>query len=164
MIGASGLNKKTTTIRTLFQDGKMKRSDLETFLKTGEEISQILVANLKQAAEIIRSFKIVAVDQCNEEPRTFRLKEYLDEILISLKPKLKKTRHTVTVNCTLDIELDSDPGALFQIINNLVVNSLVHGFETKKQRLYLINVHDLDTSDVNTLLLPDTRGSSTGAW
>lgn len=137
---ASGLNEKTERMEELFHDGEMKRSDLETYLNTGKEASQIILSNLKRAADLIKSFKIVAVDRCSEERRQFRVKEYLDEILLSLRPKLKRTRHTVTVNCPVDLELDSDPGAFSQIISNLVVNSLIHAFENKEQGEIVIDI------------------------
>ena len=46
-----------------------------------------------------------------------------------MQPKLKKTKHEVTVNCPEDLALNSFPGAFSQIISNLVMNSLIHGFE-----------------------------------
>lgn len=129
---ASNWLEKTKVIEKHYHESKMTRSDFESYLKTGEEVSRILLSNLNQAANLIRSFKIVAVDRCSEERRWFNLKEYLAEILLSLKPKLKRTRHTVTINCPYDIKLHSDPGAFSQIISNLIMNSLIHGFENKE--------------------------------
>lgn len=137
---ASGLMEKIHDLEQLYQDGKMARSDLEGYLHTGKEVTHIILSNLKRTAELIRSFKIVAVDQCSEARRRFNLKEYLEEVLLSLRPKLKKTRHTVTLHCSEMIELDSDPGALSQIISNLVINSLIHGFESDDQGEIVIEV------------------------
>ena len=136
----SSLNEKTREMEELFHDEEMTRSALEAYLTTGKEVSQIVLSNLKRAAELIRSFKVVAVDRCSEERRQFNVREYLDEILLSLRPKLKKTRHTVTVNCPGDLELDNDPGAFSQIISNLVVNSLIHGFENTDQGKIVIDI------------------------
>jgi signal transduction histidine kinase len=137
----SSLSEKTRAIEDLFYGETIKRSDLENYLKMEEEALQIILSNLNRAAELIRSFKIVTVDQCSEKRRRFKLKKYLDEILLSLRPKLKRTRHTVRINCPEDIELDTVPGAFSQIITNLVVNSLVHGFESKEQGEIVIDVH-----------------------
>ena len=41
----------------------------------------------------------MAVDQTSGERREFKLKPYIEDVLLSLKPKLKKTKHVVTVNC-----------------------------------------------------------------
>ena len=55
-------------------------------------------------------------------------------------PKLKKTRHTVIINCPEDLELDSYPGTFAQIITNFVINSLIHGFEDQDQGNIVIHV------------------------
>ncbi|MCP4136147.1 MAG: PAS domain S-box protein [bacterium] len=126
---ASFLNEKTEDVEGLFSENKIKRSNLEEFLKTAGESFEILLANLKRSAELIRSLKVVAVDQCSEEKRTFKVKEYIDEILLSLSPKLKKTKHSITINCPEDLEINSYPGAFFQVISNFVMNSVIHGFD-----------------------------------
>lgn len=138
----SSLIEKTEHIQCLYADGKITRSELERYLETGKEAAQIVLSNLKRTAELIRSFKIVAVDQCSEQQRRFNVKEYLNEILLSLRPKLKKTRHRVTVNCPENLELYSDPGALSQILGNLMINSLLHGFEGKDNGEIVIEVRE----------------------
>ncbi len=130
---ASHLELKTREIEGLHQSGKLKRSDLEGYLNTASESSGALLSNLTRAAELIRSFKQVAVDQSTQERRRFNLKQYIDGVLLSLRPKLKKTHHGVVVECPDELELDSYPGAFSQIITNLVMNSLIHGFEHKEQ-------------------------------
>ena len=89
----------------------------------------MILSNLNRASELIRSFKKVAVDQTSEQRRRFRLKEYLAEVLLSLRPKLKKSRVVVEVRCPDGLEIESYPGVFSQIITNLVVNSLTHAFE-----------------------------------
>jgi signal transduction histidine kinase len=84
--------------------------------------------NLGRASEQIKSFKQVAVDQSSEERRSFGLYDYLQDILLSLKPKLKKTRLHIAVECPEDLEVTSYPGAFSQIFTNLIMNSLIHGY------------------------------------
>ncbi len=130
---ASHLELKTREVGGLHQGGKLKRSDLESYLKTASESAGAILSNLTRAAELIRSFKQVAVDQSTQERRTFKLKEYIDGVLLSLRPKLKKTRHQVVVECPDDLELDTYPGAFSQILTNLVMNSLIHAFADQEQ-------------------------------
>lgn len=126
---ASFLDTKTREFNQLYQSGELKRSELEGFLKTVEEVSNSILINMERAAELISSFKQVAVDQSSENRRQFNLKEYLNEILLSLRPRYKKTGHTIHVECEPDITLNSFPGAFSQILNNMIMNSLIHGFE-----------------------------------
>jgi signal transduction histidine kinase len=84
---------------------------------------------LKRADDLVRSFKRLAVDQTSDARRQFNVKEQIEELLTTLQHELRRTSHAVTVDCPADLELDSDPGALSQVLANLVTNSLAHGFE-----------------------------------
>ncbi len=130
---ASLLEDKTRLFLTLYQQGQMKRSDLEKFLDISTQSSQMILSNLNRASELIHSFKQVAVDRSSEEKRIFSITEYLDEILLSLRPKLKKTAHKITIDCPADLKPNSYPGAFAQIITNLVLNSLIHAYDKEEQ-------------------------------
>ena len=136
---ASNLELLSRELKQRFEEGRMTKSDFLKHLDTTTETSAIILKNLQRASEQIKGFKQVAVDQSSEEKRTFRVKAYIEEILLSLHPKLKKTSHRVNVTCPEDLELNSYPGAFSQIITNFVMNSLIHGFEHMEQGE--INIH-----------------------
>lgn len=137
---ASFLEGKTREFHKLYNAGELKRSELENYLTTVQEVSSSILINMERAAELISSFKQVAVDQSSENRRCFNLKEYLDEILLSLSPRYKKTGHLVQVACEPDIELNSFPGAFSQILSNLIMNSLTHGFKGLESRAIDIDI------------------------
>ena len=126
---ASHLEDKTSEFVAKVESKKLKRSELDSYAKTASDSSDLILKNLSGAIMIVQGFKQVAVDQTSGEQREFKLKAYIEDVLLSLKPKLKKTKHRVTVNCPEDLTLNSFPGALSQIVSNLVMNSLIHGFE-----------------------------------
>lgn len=140
----SHLAEKTKELVELYKEGNMKRGDLERFLKLAWESAEMTLKNLNNASELINNFKLVAADQTNNKKRKFNVKEYLDDIIISLKPKLSKTDHTVMINCDEDLEIDNYPGAISQIITNFVMNSLIHGFEDKDDGQIKIQVLEED--------------------
>ncbi len=107
---------------------ELTRSDIESFLATARDGMRFILRNLDRAARLIGSFKQVAVDQSSDELRAINLRDYLDEILTSLHPALKRTRHQVIVECADDLALVTYPGAIYQIIVNLVMNSLTHAW------------------------------------
>jgi predicted ATPase/signal transduction histidine kinase/tRNA A-37 threonylcarbamoyl transferase component Bud32 len=125
---ASLLADKTTEFFETYKSGQMKRSQLEKFLDIAMQSSSMVLSNLNRAADLIQSFKQVAVDQSSEEQRTFNLKQYLSEVLIPLSPKLRTTHHQVEIKGDEAIALNSYPGALSQIITNLIMNSLTHAY------------------------------------
>ncbi|MBU0947084.1 MAG: HAMP domain-containing protein [Proteobacteria bacterium] len=125
----STLAEKNRTLHELFTQGDMKRSDLTTYLEDSQEGTNMILVNLERASELIRSFKMVAVDQVSENRRTFNVKKYIDEVLLSLRPKIKKTSHRIEILCDSDLMIDSYPGAFSQILTNFIINSLVHAFD-----------------------------------
>lgn len=127
---ASHLADLCVEVGVSLRDGLLTRSGLEQLLSSMEQASGAVQVNLARAADLIQNFKQVAVDQSSAQERDFDLREYLDEIVLSLRPRLKTTAHTLRVECPDDIVMHGDPGALYRVISNLVVNSLEHGFET----------------------------------
>ncbi len=126
---ASLLAEKVTKFLDLYSKGQIKRSELEKFLDTALQSSNMILSNLTRAADLIHSFKEVAVDQSSELKRTFNVKNYLEEILTSLSAKLRRTKHKVEIKCDENIVLDSYPGVFSQIVTNLVLNSLIHAYD-----------------------------------
>ncbi|MFM9437802.1 signal transduction histidine kinase [Janthinobacterium sp. CG_23.3] len=108
--------------------GELNEDGLNQFFDIIDQTLRIMTTNTQRAAALVRSFKQVAVDQSSDNIRHFNLNNYLGEVLLSLQPKLKGKPIEVVVDCPADMELDSFPGAVSQIVTNMVVNSLVHGF------------------------------------
>ncbi len=126
---ASHLQAETETLLRTLSERQMTRGDLDRYLEQARLSSDLILRNLERASHLVRSFKQVAVDQSSEQRRQFALREYLNEILLSLYPRMKKSRGRVKIDCADQLILDTYPGALYQIIVNLVINSLVHAFD-----------------------------------
>jgi signal transduction histidine kinase len=130
---ASHLDELTRTLAAAFAAGTMKKSDLTNFIASSGETVQIILANLTRAANLIQSFKKIAVDQSSESWQTVELGAYLKDIIVSLTPKLKKTKIKVSIQCPETLRINTMPGALSQILTNLVTNSLIHGFDAEQE-------------------------------
>ncbi|BAY83364.1 serine/threonine protein kinase with two-component sensor domain [Calothrix parasitica NIES-267] len=126
---ASTLKDETTTFNNALIEGKLKRSSLNNYLETASESTDLILNNLNRASDLIQSFKQVAVDSSHLEKREFAIKPYIEEISNSLAPKLKNTALSLTVEGENDIDLETYPGALAQIVTNLVINSLNHAYQ-----------------------------------
>lgn len=129
---ASTLLDETKLLTQVITQGQLKRSDLSNYLEVAQECSELIFNNLNRAGELVQSFKQVAVDQSSLEQRPFRVKSYLEEVLISLSPHIKKTSHTLTIDGDDSLIIDSYPGAFAQIATNLVINSLNHGLSRQE--------------------------------
>ncbi|MGH8105732.1 MAG: sensor histidine kinase [Arenimonas sp.] len=146
---ASHLQDQAQRIANHRKSGNSTTSMLESFEPVASESCAMVLRNLRRADELIRSFKQVAVDQSSEQRRSFFLHSYLDEILISLQPQIKRARHKTFVQCPEEILLDTFPAAIYQTLVNLVMNSLVHGFEHMDEGEIRVEV----SSDLDNVLL-----------
>jgi predicted ATPase/signal transduction histidine kinase len=129
LTAASHLLHKTEEIERQFAQGEMTKSDLARYLDKSLEAGKLTLFNLKRAAELIRSFKLISSDQASGVKREFRVKEYIEDILQGMLPEISKSKHNIIVRCDNDLKVCSYPGAFSQIITNLVNNSLTHAFE-----------------------------------
>ncbi|BAY82451.1 multi-sensor signal transduction multi-kinase [Calothrix parasitica NIES-267] len=129
---ASNLAARTEDFVNNIEAGQLKRSVLNSYLKTAQESSNLLVQNLHRAGELVNSFKQVAVDQTNLELREFGIKEYIQEVLLSLGTELKQSPHEITVKGE-NPTIRTYAGSLAQVVTNLVMNSLIHAYPEQKQ-------------------------------
>lgn len=129
---ASTLEDETKLFLAQVEQGKLKRSALNEYLAVALESSELISHNLYRAGELVQSFKQVAVDQTSQERRSFNVKTYLEEILVSLKPQFKQTKHSIEIVGDESLEIDSYPGSFAQVITNLIMNSLVHAYQPEE--------------------------------
>lgn len=132
LTAASSLRDEVQNARLRFNAGELKRSEMEKFMDHADQASTLLLNNLAQAANIINSFKQIAVDQTSEERRVIKLKNYCDTVLASMSSVYKNLPITIINNCDESIELNIPPGAIYQIISNLLLNSVAHAFDKNK--------------------------------
>ena len=129
---ASFLQERLNNLKTDFEDKSLTSKNMASFIDEAEQTALLLLSNLERASDLIASFKQVAVDQTSETEREFILGNYIQEIIQSLKPSFKHTEHTIEVTCPENLAVSCAPGAIAQIVTNMVVNSLTHGFENKE--------------------------------
>lgn len=138
---ASSLLDEIKNARLRLNTGELKRSELEQFIEHADQASTLLLNNLTHAASIINSFKQIAVDQTSEERRVIQLKSYCDTVLTSLSSLYKNLPITIKNTCDESIELNIPPGAIYQIISNLLLNSVAHAFDKNQHGNIKISAH-----------------------
>jgi len=136
----SFVQEKIKMIRSNFEEGKLKRSMIENCLEDISESTSIIENNLRLSAEQIQSFKRLSIDQSIDEFRTFDLVAYIKEISLSLSPLLKSGQHSVEIGAPENLEIVSYPGVYFQVLSNLISNSVVHGFTGREKGVIRIEM------------------------
>lgn len=123
------LDKLIHELSTAFENKTLTQSELAMVIQKTKDSIDVLTRNLERAADLIQNFKQVAVDQSSEMKRQVVVKQYIEGILKSLYPHIKTRPVQIQIHCEDDLDVETYPGALAQIITNFVMNSLIHGFE-----------------------------------
>lgn len=118
-----------TKLQADINENKLSKRVLNEFIHNSEQGLALILNNLGRASELVTSYKQVAVDQISDKIRKVNLAKYLDDIIHSLHPKLKKTNHHIKVDCPEISDIYCHAGAISQIFTNLIINSVTHGFK-----------------------------------
>jgi PAS domain S-box-containing protein len=157
---ASSLERKTATFTTEVERGDLRRSRLNDFLQTTRDASSQLVANLNRAAELIQSFKQVAADRNYSDQRTFDLGDLTEQVVMSLRPGLRKHHLTLNVNCQPNLAMNSYPGPYGQVLTNLFLNSVAHAFPDGRPGMVDIQVREYGKDNVEVVFSDNGCGMS----
>jgi PAS domain S-box-containing protein len=156
---ATAMHEEVRVLQDKFNSDKLKRSELESFFEHANQACVILHTNLHRASDLVRSFKQVAVDQTVDELREINLKKYIDEVLISIGPSMKYSDVVIDAECDGDIDIKTNPGALSQIISNLVLNSMTHAYDKEDKGTIQIQTYQ-DNNNITVDYSDDGKGIS----
>jgi signal transduction histidine kinase len=156
---ASSFSRRTEMFEAeLRSDSPLRRSQLEEFVRTSRDAAAQLVANLHRAAELIQSFKQVAVDRSHAERRQFSLSEATDQIIASLRPVLKKAPIALAVEVPEGLVIDGYPGSYGQILTNLFLNAANHAFADGRSGAITITAKPRGADDVEIIFADNGAG------
>ncbi|CAA7621550.1 putative Signal transduction histidine kinase [Magnetospirillum sp. LM-5] len=155
---ASHLADSTKRLTALFEADDVGVDDFQAYLATATDTARLIQANCERAAALIGSFKQVAVDRTSSERRNFELAGYIAETLSSLSPKLRQNGHKVVIDCPAGIEMDGYPGALSQVLTNLVLNSATHGYDPGQSGTLRIAVEQPAPDQIRLVYSDDGKG------
>jgi signal transduction histidine kinase len=157
---ASALERKTERFGEEVKRGELRRSSLNEFLDTSRSAAAQLVANLNRAAELIQSFKQVAADRNYSDQRTFDLADLTEQVVMSLRPGLRKHNLTLNVDCQPNLVMNSYPGPYGQVLTNLFLNAVAHAFPNGRPGLIEIQARESGRDNVEIIFSDDGCGMS----
>lgn len=155
---ASAMQEQTQQFGQDVGSKSLSRAALVRYVTEMEQGSTILVRTMQRAAELISSFKQVAVDQTSDVRRSFDLARVLDELAKTLEASYRKSAYRLELEIPVGMTMDSYPGALGQVISNLVNNSIVHGFEGKTSGIMRITATLIASDSIEIVYSDDGIG------
>lgn len=133
-LGSISHNEQTLKdIDALLKQEEVSEEDLRGHLATLHQSGELALSNLKRAANLVQRFKRSSIDQISEQARVFGVRGVIDDVVFTLHQQLDKSNVKVHIDCPESLAIDSVPGLLDQLLTNLLLNSLQHGFANGTQ-------------------------------
>ncbi|WP_457934495.1 HAMP domain-containing histidine kinase [Pseudoalteromonas sp. SCSIO 43210] len=126
--GSTLLRDKLADIKLSFDDKKLTSNQLKNFIDEGIENLDLIYRNLNRAADLISNFKKVAVIQDDGDNTNLNIHKLISDVLTSMQSELTDKNPVVTINCPTDLAIQSKSEPLQQIFQQLLLNSVIHGF------------------------------------
>ena len=131
---ASGMEEFARSLKRKLSGEKVSRVELQALADHLESGAQLVNSNLSRAAGLISSFKMLAVDQANEEESRLDLRDYLRQLIVAHQPVLRSAHTEVQLDAPEPLRVTLAAGLFSQIISNLIVNTLTHAFDEVTER------------------------------
>jgi len=154
---ASTLQEQTDDILQQYSLG-LRKSSLEEYLKNARMGTDLLLRNLSKASELVTSFKQVAVDRTSANRRVFALHEMVSELILTLGPMIRKTKHEVVSDIPEKMMMDSYPGAMGQVMTNLINNAFIHAFGGDGRGTVMISARFFDVDRIEIVVKDNGKG------
>ncbi len=130
-VAVTAISDELDTLRkigSMLAQDNVSEADLRSELGAIEGADRLALANLHRCVDMVQRFKRSFVDQASEQPRIFDMAEVIEDVRFCLHDQLKTLPITVEIDCPSDIRIDGVPGRIEQILTNLILNAVRHGF------------------------------------
>jgi PAS domain S-box-containing protein len=157
---ASELARKSALFAAEVARGGLKRSSLNDFVRLVQSASSQLAGNLTRAAEMVQSFKQVAVDQSYLDRHVFDLGDLTEQVLAGMRSGLRKNHLVLNVECQSGLVINSYPGLYRQVLSNLFLNAVVHAFPDRRGGRIDIAVRESGQDEIEIVVADHGCGMS----
>ncbi|SHN20231.1 PAS domain S-box-containing protein [Duganella sacchari] len=158
LLASTALRDRVHEFEAHVASGALRRSELNTHLQEVGTASELISGSLHKAAELISSFKQIAVDQTNDQRRAFDLLAAVQDTVATYMPRLRRLQCEVVLQIPAGLVFDSYPGGLYQILNNLINNALNHAFEHRHGGTLTVRGERVDDDIVELMFSDDGCG------
>ncbi|MES2257810.1 MAG: ATP-binding protein [Pseudomonadota bacterium] len=158
LLASTALGERVADFESVLGGGTLRRSILSAYNDEVKLASELISSSLQKAANLISSFKQVAVDQTNDQRRIFKLMAVVQDTSATYQPRLRLACCSMALDVPPALELDSYPGSLYQVFNNLINNALAHAFEQRDNGVITIRAAELAGSQLEIVFNDNGAG------
>ncbi len=160
LITASTLQDQISELSEAHRAGSLRKSTIDRFVAAASAASELIVSSTQRAARLVSQFKGVAIDQASNRRGRFDLAQNVESVVESIKPTIKHSNVRVLLKVAGGIELDGFPGALDQVLINIVMNAVTHAFPEGRMGSIVLSAGAAQDGMVRLSIVDDGCGMS----
>jgi signal transduction histidine kinase len=123
------VSEDTLHVKNKIESASLSKARMVEHIAKAEESSTMIDNSLNRVKNLLDNFKLVAADQENEDQREINLADYINEVISTLSSEMKKNNTTYQCTGDTNILITTLPGVFYQVLTNLIMNSITHGFD-----------------------------------
>jgi signal transduction histidine kinase len=162
IVSASTLESRMESMQQAVEQGNLRKSTLLDFCADGAQLSALVSRSCERAAQLINSFKQVAVDQTSEQRREFDLRNVVQDVVATLKASYHTNQWTFQVDIPAGLVCEGYPGPLGRIVAHLIQNAVLHGFGGRNHGVLQLSAHKAGEKLVELKVSDDGHGMDAG--
>ncbi len=156
--GTSTAQSVAAGVQARLRSGQtFRKSELEHWIQQCHDNADLALTALNRCQSLVDNFKSMAADQRTLTRRSFELEPMLERLAEALRPTLGDG---VILDLAVEpgLRMDSYPGALDQIVIELVRNAASHGFRDGRTGCIRLTVNSLGNDVVDLRCIDDGEG------
>lgn len=158
LMAATTLHEETGKVRAQLEAKTLRSDALDAYVDTVEAATDIALRSLKRSATLVASFKQIAVDQTASHRSPFALVDVVTDVTTVLQPSLKGKPIQLDIQVPGNIQLDSYPGPLGQVLTNCIQNAMVHAFDSQTRGVIRVVAEIPEEDRVVIRVIDDGKG------
>ena len=119
----------TVEITNKIAAAKLSKGRMTRYIETSLKSLSMSEKALERVKGLLTNFKLVAADQIVIDKREINLATYIDEVMSTLSVEMKNHHVEYEFSGEMEVLITTLPGVFAQVLTNLVMNSIVHGFD-----------------------------------
>lgn len=155
LIATTTMQERNAHFQRCLKEPSISRSQLNNYIEETTQLLELMERNARRASDLISNLKQIAVDTASDKPRLFELDKLVKDTIDLTMPTLRRQSIRIHFDIDSDLNMLSFPGALEQVLTNLMNNSLVHAFEGRTSGLVIISARSAPNQSTVELSFED---------
>lgn len=132
--------------------------EVNELVSTCRDCAKIIQRNLERAAKLIASLREMTVDQASERRRRIVLRDTVNDVITMMKFSLGKTPYAMVNEIEPELSIETFPGHLEQILDNLIRNAVIHGFDGAGQGTITLSAQKKSANEIELVVADNGKG------